>query len=182
MKAFVNKIRDQLSPALVISLAALFVALSGSAYAVSQLPKNSVGSPQIKNGSVRTVDLGRDVKRKLNKAGVRGPRGFAGESGATGPRGLNGATGATGSTGAAGAPGLINWGGVYEVTANRTGSGYVEVTCTGDDQIVFADWYASGTAQPSTAGRGNGGRSYGYTMNAPSGATSITVVGYCSPS
>ncbi len=172
-------LRKHLTPPMVVAIAALFIALSGSAYAVSQLPKNSVGSPQIKNGSVRTFDLAGDVKRKLTKAGQPGPRGEQGEQGPRGFAGATGATGAQGVTGAQGAPGLINWGSVYEVTASRTGSGYVEVTCDGDDNIIFADWYANSDARPALAGRGNGGRSYGYTMNASSGATSITVVGYC---
>jgi hypothetical protein len=44
---------------LVISLIALFVALGGSAYAASSLPKNSVGTAQLKNGAV--------TKQKINK-------------------------------------------------------------------------------------------------------------------
>ena len=41
------------SPALVISLLALFVALGGTSYAaITALPKNSVGTKQIKNGAV----------------------------------------------------------------------------------------------------------------------------------
>lgn len=44
------------SPALVISCLALFLALTGSAFAVG-IAKNSVRSPQIVDGSVRTLDL-----------------------------------------------------------------------------------------------------------------------------
>jgi hypothetical protein len=44
------------SPALMISCLALFLALTGSAFAVG-LAKNSVRSAQIVDGSVRTVDL-----------------------------------------------------------------------------------------------------------------------------
>lgn len=44
------------SPALVISCLALFLALTGSAFAVG-IAKNSVRSAQIVDGSVRTVDL-----------------------------------------------------------------------------------------------------------------------------
>jgi len=46
----------RLSPALVISCVALFLALTGSALAVG-IAKNSVRSAQIVDGSVRTVDL-----------------------------------------------------------------------------------------------------------------------------
>jgi hypothetical protein len=45
------------SPALVISCVALFMALAGSAFAAT-VAKNSVRSPQIVDGAVRTVDLG----------------------------------------------------------------------------------------------------------------------------
>lgn len=45
------------SPALVISCLALFVALTGSAFAAGVLGKNTVRSPQIVDGAVRTVDL-----------------------------------------------------------------------------------------------------------------------------
>lgn len=44
------------SPALMISCLALFMALTGSAFAVG-IAKNSVRSPQIADGTVRTVDL-----------------------------------------------------------------------------------------------------------------------------
>lgn len=40
------------SPALAISILALFVALGGTSYAVTQLPKNSVGTPQLKKNAV----------------------------------------------------------------------------------------------------------------------------------
>lgn len=177
-------IKENLTPPMLVALAALFVALSGSAYAVTQLPKNSVGSPQIRNGAVRTLDLAGDVKRKLNKAGQRGPQGPAGEAGEQGQRGATGATGpdgATGATGATGDPGLIKWSSVYAVTASRTGSGSVTVACTGNDQIIFATWYANSDARPSLGSRDNAGREFSYTFSAPGGSTSITVVGYCSP-
>jgi hypothetical protein len=47
------------SPALVISLIALFVALGGTSYAAVALkiPKNSVGTPQLKNGAVTAAKL-----------------------------------------------------------------------------------------------------------------------------
>jgi hypothetical protein len=49
-----SKSKFRPSPAIVISCLALFLALTGSALAVSKV---SVGSRQIVNGSVRTVDL-----------------------------------------------------------------------------------------------------------------------------
>jgi hypothetical protein len=49
--------RFHLSPAMVVACAALVVALGGSAYAVSALPKNSVGTKQLKKGAVTTPKL-----------------------------------------------------------------------------------------------------------------------------
>ena len=46
----------RISPALAISCLALFMALTGSAFAVG-IAKNSVRSAQIVDGSVRTIDL-----------------------------------------------------------------------------------------------------------------------------
>jgi hypothetical protein len=48
---------SRVSPALVISCVALFLALAGTAFAAT-VAKNSVRSAQIVDGSVRTVDLG----------------------------------------------------------------------------------------------------------------------------
>jgi hypothetical protein len=52
------------SPALVISLIALFVALGGTAYAATSLPANSVGTRQLKKGAVTAAKIARGVKVK----------------------------------------------------------------------------------------------------------------------
>ena len=41
----------------VVSLIALFIALGAGAYAATAVPPNSVGSPQVRNGSLRVRDL-----------------------------------------------------------------------------------------------------------------------------
>lgn len=180
--SFMKTIKKHLTPPMIVAMAALMVALSGSAYAVTQLPKNSVGSPQIKNGAVRTFDLGRDVKRKLAQAGKPGPRGPEGEQGPRGLTGPAGEPGPQGLTGMQGPRGVVDWANVYEVTGNRLGSGAVTAACMGDDHIIFATWYANSDARPSLGGLGNGGREFTYNFNASSGSTSITVVGYCASS
>ena len=53
------------SPALVISVVALFVALGGTGYAAIALPKNSVGAKQIKRNAVTS----KKVKNRSLKAG-----------------------------------------------------------------------------------------------------------------
>jgi hypothetical protein len=45
------------SPALVVSCVALVVALGGTSYAAFSLPKNSVGSEQLKSGAVTTSKI-----------------------------------------------------------------------------------------------------------------------------
>ena len=84
--------RPQITSAHLLAGAALFVSLSGTSYAVSKVAKNSVGSEQVKDGSLQTVDLGAGVS-------ISGPRGPRGAEGPQGPAGATGATGATGPMG-----------------------------------------------------------------------------------
>jgi hypothetical protein len=91
------------SPALLISLLALFVALGGSSYAALTLPKASVGakqlkknavtSPKVKPGSLLLSDF-----RASQRAGLVGPRGPEGPQGVQGVKGVDGAPGAPGAT------------------------------------------------------------------------------------
>ncbi len=72
------------SPALVISLIALFVALGGTSYAaINSLPKNSVGTKQIKNGAVTAAKINSAVLKAYLKYGATLPSGDT-ESGAWG--------------------------------------------------------------------------------------------------
>jgi hypothetical protein len=82
------------NPALVISLIALFVALGGTTYAATSLPKNSVGTKQLKN---RAVTRKKIAKKTI--AGLKGSPGPRGPQGLQGPRGLQGVKGDTGPTG-----------------------------------------------------------------------------------
>lgn len=49
--------KSRLSYANVVATLALFISLGGSAYAVSSLPKNSVGTEQLRNAAVSTAKL-----------------------------------------------------------------------------------------------------------------------------
>ncbi|HET9593151.1 MAG TPA: hypothetical protein VFP17_09570 [Solirubrobacterales bacterium] len=76
--------RTKLSYANVIATLALFLALGGGAYAATQLPKNSVGSKQLKKGAVTPAKLNGAAKATLTgPVGPAGPQGPAGASGAT---------------------------------------------------------------------------------------------------
>jgi hypothetical protein len=90
---------------------AVFIALGGGAYAATQLPKNSVGSKQIKSSAVTSSKvkdgslLVKDFKFGQTPVGQAGP---AGPIGPVGPKGDTGAQGLTGDTGLKGDRGPSN--------------------------------------------------------------------------
>jgi hypothetical protein len=91
------------SPALVVACISLLVSLGGtSVAAVSQLARNSAGTPQLKSNAVISAKvkdrslLARDFKRgqiPRGPAGPAGPQGAAGPAGERGPSGPSGAPG-----------------------------------------------------------------------------------------
>jgi hypothetical protein len=104
----------------VVATLALFFALAGGAWAATQLPKESVGSTQLKNGAVTPAKLSDAAKQGMTGArgeagaqgalgprGNEGPRGENGAAGATGPQGVRGVAGATGAAGPRGEAGEI---------------------------------------------------------------------------
>ena len=95
----VHGLRKRLpSPAMTVACVALVVALGGTGYAAIVLPKNSVGTTQLKNNAVvssKVKDgslLAADFKSGQLPAGAAGPAGPAGATGAAGPAGPAGAT------------------------------------------------------------------------------------------
>jgi hypothetical protein len=72
----------------------------GTAFAATQLPKNSVGSKQLKKGAVTPAKLSKASKSTLT--GATGPAGPTGPKGAQGSRGDKGEKGERGEKGAAG--------------------------------------------------------------------------------
>jgi hypothetical protein len=87
-----KRIRAHLSYANVLATLALFIAVAGgTAFAATQmLPKNSVGTKQIKKDAVSPAKLSKASKARL--VGATGPKGDRGETGAKGPEGAAGAT------------------------------------------------------------------------------------------
>ena len=93
--------RHRPSPAMVVALIALLVALGGTSIAAvtAALPKNSVGTAQlkgnavtsekIKNGQVKPADLSASAKT----SGPQGPQGVQGVQGIQGPQGPTGPAG-----------------------------------------------------------------------------------------
>lgn len=102
------------SPALVIALIALFVALGGTSYAAIKLPKNSVGSKQLKKNAVTGVKIKNKAvtAAKINTSGLTVPN-------ATHATSADSATSATNATNATTAANATALGGV-------AASGYVK--------------------------------------------------------
>jgi hypothetical protein len=98
-------LRHRPSPAIVIACVALLLALGGVGWAATALPRNSVGTAQLKNNAVTSSKVrNHSLLRADFKSGQipRGARGPVGPAGATGPKGATGARGPTGPAGAAG--------------------------------------------------------------------------------
>ena len=102
------------SPAMIVACLALLVALSGTGYAVTKLPPDSVGRAQLRDNAVSNAKIADDavtgekvrngtlLKRDFVPGQLsRGPRGFRGPAGPAGP------TGAAGPVGAVGVPGSV---------------------------------------------------------------------------
>lgn len=85
-------LRARLTYANVTATCALFLALGGTSYAAFTLPRNSVGSNQIRAGAVRSSELHNgsitlvDVSRRA-RAALRGAPGAPGPVGPAGPAG-----------------------------------------------------------------------------------------------
>lgn len=107
----VSRFKDRLpSPAIVVALVALFVAMSGSAVAATTLlvhtgniANGAVTGSKIANGAVSMNKLARTVRVALDRSGeprgtVSGAQGPAGSQGPQGTPGQNGRTARTGGT------------------------------------------------------------------------------------
>ncbi len=79
----------------VMATIAVFLTLGGGAYAATQLPKDSVGTNQLKAAAVTPAKLSATAKETLT--GAPGAAGPAGERGSAGPQGTRGEVGPAGS-------------------------------------------------------------------------------------
>lgn len=90
-----TRIRKRLpSPAMIVACIALVASLGGASYAAVALPKNSVGSKQLRKASV-----------KPSKVAPSTVALFKGQTGSAGPKGDTGAKGEPGAQGETGPPG-----------------------------------------------------------------------------
>ena len=173
--------RHKPSPALVVSVVALVVAMGGTSYAAITLPKNSVGSRQLRNNAVtsakvRNGSLGKqDFRAGQLPAGPAGPQG---PQGAPGPAGASAAThvvfqDSAGTTVANGADGSDSV--ACPAGAKATGGG---VFVTDGTNIVNVD--APVTESDTTAdasGQPNGWE--GGIHNSSGGAVTLVIEAIC---
>jgi hypothetical protein len=80
-------LRRRPSPAMVIACLALAVALGGTGYAAIIIPKNSVGTVQLKNNAVVSSKVKDGSLKAVDFASAELPVGPAGPAGAAGPAG-----------------------------------------------------------------------------------------------
>jgi hypothetical protein len=132
-----KRLRGKLTYANVISTVCLFLLLGGgAAFAATQLPKNSVGSKQIKKEAVTPAKLSTAAKATLTgpkgATGATGPAGAKGDKGEKGDKGDKGERGLTGEAGSALAFASIEADGTVEVENSKgITQANVEVPATG---------------------------------------------------
>jgi hypothetical protein len=115
-----RRARSRLSPALVISIVALVVALGGTGYAALRLPDASVGTNQLKDGAVTARKVhAHTLLAKDFKPGQLGRL----SSGPPGPRGAPGVPGSLGAPGTARAYGVVGPAGTLDAARSRAIAG-----------------------------------------------------------
>ncbi len=172
------------SPSLIVSTVALVFALGGTGYAVTALPKNSVGTTQIKNSAVTGAKIknsavtGAKIKNgTIESADLASGVSVSGAVGATGATGAVGATGPTASAMARTTSTKLLAAGatvdVIRLTTASTNSGALTLTTT--MRVVVN---ASVNISKSPSGSNS---SYGYAsceiQYAPDGSSSFTSIG-----
>lgn len=119
------------SPALVVSLFALFVALGGTSLAAA----NYINGKHIKPNSI--------PKNRLTKSAIKalhGQRGLQGPIGPMGLQGLQGLQGIQGQKGDTGSPGVSSWHTVLTVSADDSSAEKeADAFCPAGQQVISTD-------------------------------------------
>jgi hypothetical protein len=161
------------SPAAVIASIALLVALAGTGYAATSLPKNSVGNAQLQSNAVTSSKVKDHALLKVDFANNQIPRGAPGSPG---PPGSPGNTGARGPTGPAGPSSSGLWAVVNPIGTLARGSGVLSVshTATGTYRVQF-NRNITTCAWLATIGSATGVTSFGFIETELSTGTTDTV-------
>ena len=116
------RVRRHLTYANVMATTAVFLALGGASYAAVAIPKDSVGTAQLRAHAVTAAKVKKGTLLPSDFKPGQLPRGATGATGAIGATGAQGPQGPQGQPGATGSPGLSN----YQIV-------------TSDVQLAFAD-------------------------------------------
>lgn len=161
-----HRLLSRLSYANVVATLALFIALGGTSYAALKLPKNSVGSTQIKTGAVHTGEIANRTIR-LGDISLSARSSLRGQ---TGPQGAAGPAGPAGAAAVKHFAAVSSSGGLLRGDAKSGGSG----SAIGTYVVGFAE-SVSGCAYSATLGTTDGttapaGR---VTVNDQAGAVGV---------
>ena len=121
------------SPALVVAIAALLVALSGSATAAVVMTGKQIKDGTVTGKDVKNRTLGTNKLSRKTVSSLKGQRGPAGPQGPQGPKGEPGVQGPKGDTGPAGPQGPKGDTGVTHVTTRTAGFSLDGPMGTGND-------------------------------------------------
>lgn len=137
------RIRRRPSPAMVVALVALLLALGGTSYATvsAVLPKNSVGTAQLKANAVVSAKVKDRSLRAVDFATGQLP---AGPQGAQGPQGPQGAKGDTGAKGDPGTPGISGLERIESAVVSGGGSHIATVSCPAGKKALGGGYSTGG--------------------------------------
>src|SRR5215216_1904068 len=149
-----SRIRSHLSYANVMATIAVFIALGGTSYAVSQLPRNSVGAKQIRSRAVGKSELARSAvwsKHIKNRSIAVGDISLSARSSLRGQQGPAGPAGPPG-------PGAATYGviarsdGSYHRSVAAANAGAAHRSGTGDYELLFNTDVSNCLAAATVAG------------------------------
>jgi hypothetical protein len=127
-----------LHPGTILATVVLVAAVAGSVYAANTSGAGTIGSIQIKNGSIKLADINPNARKALR--------------GATGPAGQAGAAGSARAFGFVGADGVVDAARSKNITATKLGIGTYCVTPAAAAGVTPATAFPVATADF----RGNG--------------------------
>jgi hypothetical protein len=159
------RILDRLTYANVTATVALFVALGGTGYAALSLPRDSVGSRELRARSVKHSELGRNAVTSINvrdeSLGLRdlSPSARAMLAGLPGPAGASGVAGTAGAKGDTGVPGkdaVSLWAVVDSLGVRFSGTATTATHSGTGDYLVSFSRVVDGCATAATLARVQG--------------------------